>query len=85
MIPPLEEVLLAVKEAIQESGLPKAVIARDANISRSTLDSWIAGSRVPRANSLQHLATGLERRAKRLQELAGELQTLAEELDGGEA
>lgn len=76
---PSEDVLMLVRKAIQESGLPKAVIARDAHVSRSTLDSWIAGVRIPRPNSLQHLAAGLDRRAQQLQEMAAELRKAASE------
>ena len=69
---------MIVREAIQKSGLPKAVIARDAHVSRSTLDSWIAGVRVPRANSLRHLADGLAKRAESLQTLSEELKRAAD-------
>ena len=72
-----KELLMIVREAIQESGLPKAVIAQDAHISRSTLDSWIAGVRMPRGNSLKHLAAGLRARAARLVELAEKLDRAA--------
>lgn len=68
---------MLVREAIQESGLPKAVIAKDADISRSTLDSWIAGVRIPRGNSLRHLAEGLDKRADRLKALAGRIRVAA--------
>ena len=75
---PAEELLMIVREAIQESGLPKAVIARDANISRAALDSWIAGVRVPRGNSLRHLAEGLEKRGERIKSLAEQIRVAAE-------
>lgn len=74
---PSEELLMIVRRAIQESGLPKAVIAQDAHVSRSTLDSWIAGVRRPRGNSLRHLAQGLRARAARLVELAEALDKAA--------
>ncbi len=81
---PQEELLMIVREAIQESGLPKSVIAQDAHISRSTLDSWIAGVRSPRGNSLRHLAEGLDKRADRLRALAGRIRVAAAAEGDGE-
>ena len=75
---PEEELLMLVRKVIKESGLPKAVLARDADISRAALNSWIGGERQPRANSLRHLAGGLEQRAEVLKELAEQLRRAAE-------
>lgn len=72
-----EELLMLVRDVIQRSALPKAVIARDAHISRAALNSWIAGVRVPQTNSLRHLASGLRRRVEVLSELASELEKAA--------
>ena len=71
---PSEVTLMMAREAIQESGLPSAVIARDAHVNRSTLDSWIPGVRASRANGLQDLAAGLDRRPEHLQELEERLR-----------
>ncbi len=80
--PEEEELLMLVRRVIQASELPKAVLARDANVSRHTLNSWVVGERTPRRNTLLHLAGGLRRRAELLQELAEELTQAAEREKG---
>jgi hypothetical protein len=77
--PSNEELLMLVRNVIRRSALPKTVIARDANISRAALNSWIAGVRTPQTNSLRHLAAGLRRRMDVLGELAAELEKAAGE------
>lgn len=64
-------------EAIKRSGLTKAQLARDAGLSRAALNAWLAGQRAPGADSLDRLATGLERRAGELQGLAARLRQAA--------
>jgi hypothetical protein len=68
---------MLVRDVIKRSALPKTVIARDANISRAALNSWIAGARTPQTNSLRHLATGLRKRVEVLSRLADELERAA--------
>ena len=75
---PEQELLMLVRRVIQESGLPKTVLAGDSHISRAALNSWVAGVRTPQANSLQHLASGLERRADLLRRLAEQVREAAE-------
>jgi transcriptional regulator with XRE-family HTH domain len=66
-----------VKKALERSGLSRAQLARDSEISESALWSWIKGKRVPDADSLRRLAEGLELRSKELQDLAEELRKAA--------
>ena len=70
---------MLAREAIQESGLSKAQLARDAGLSRAALNAWIAGAREPESESLLRLAGGLEARAERLQGIAGRLRKIAGE------
>ncbi len=72
-----QEVLMLVKEVIQESELPKALLARDANLSWDALNSWLAERRTPQPESLHQLAEGLRKRAARLEELAERLDKAA--------
>ena len=65
-----------VREVIEESGLPRTLIAEDAHLSRATLITWLAGTRTPQLESVAQLANGLEARAKRLQTLVTELRRL---------
>jgi transcriptional regulator with XRE-family HTH domain len=66
----------AVREVIEESGLPRTLIAEDAHLSRATLSTWLAGTRTPQPESVTQLADGLEKRAKQLQSLATRLRRL---------
>lgn len=68
---------MLAREAIQDSGLSKAQIARDAGLSRAALNAWIAGAREPESESLLRLASGLETRAEHLRGLAGRLRKSA--------
>lgn len=71
------EAKVLVTRAIQDSELPKAVLARDAGLSRFTLNGWFAhgrAARTPTAESVRQLAGGLRARAAKLQELADELE-----------
>jgi len=67
-----------VREVIEESGLPRTLIAEDAHLSRAALIAWLAGTRTPQPESVTQLADGLEKRAKRLQSLVTRLRRLAE-------
>ena len=68
---------MLVKDVIQESELPKALLARDANLSWDALNSWLAERRVPQPDSLHQLAEGLRKRSARLAELADKLDRAA--------
>jgi hypothetical protein len=77
-----EEAKMLATRAIQESEIPKAVLARDAKLSRFTLNGWFAkgkAARTPNTESLKQLASGLRRRAAKLLDLARELEAAAGE------
>lgn len=65
-----------VREVIEESGLPRTLIAEDAHLSRATIITWLAGTRTPQPESVAQLADGLERRAKVIQALVTRLRKL---------
>lgn len=64
-----------VKEIIQESELPRTLLANDADLSRAALEAWLSGNRNPSTESAAQLAAGLEKRASRLQYLAFRLRS----------
>jgi transcriptional regulator with XRE-family HTH domain len=63
-----------VREVIEESGLPRTLIAEDANLSRAAIIAWLAGTRTPQPESVAQLADGLERRAKLILTLVARLR-----------
>lgn len=65
-----------VREVIEESGLPRTLVARDAHLSRATLITWLAGTRTPQPESVAQLADGLERRANHLLSQVARLREL---------
>ena len=65
-----------VREVIEESGLPRTLIAQDANVSRAAIIAWLAGTRTPQPESVAQLADGLERRAKLIQAQVARLRKL---------
>ena len=67
-----------VRDVIQESELPRTLLARDAELSRAALEAWVVGSRTPQAESVEQLANGLMRRANQMQHLAVRLLALRE-------
>jgi transcriptional regulator with XRE-family HTH domain len=71
-----EKVQSVVREVIEESGLPRTLIAEDANLSRASIIAWLAGTRIPQPESLAQLADGLERRAKIIQSQVARLRKL---------
>jgi hypothetical protein len=73
-----DKLAAAVREAIEESGLPRTLIAEDSHLSRATLITWLAGTRTPQPESVAQLADGLEKRAKQLQLLITRLRRLLE-------
>ncbi len=74
-----EELRRIVVEALHESELPRTLLAKDAQLGRATLESWVAGLRNPSEESVAGVAAALEARGERLQRLARELrQVLAE-------
>ncbi len=75
-----ERVQKVVREAIRESELPRALLARDAELSRAALEAWISGIRTPQPESVGQLAEGMMRRAQQLQQLAVRLLALREQM-----
>ena len=75
-----ERVHKTVREVIQESKLPRALLARDAELSRAALEAWMSGTRTPQPESVEQLAGGLMRRANQLQHLAVRLLALREQM-----
>ncbi len=70
-----------VREVIQESELPRTLLARDAELSRAALEAWVVGARTPQSESVEQLASGLMRRANQLQHLAVRLLALREQMN----
>lgn len=70
-----------VREVIQESELPRTLLARDAELSRAALEAWVVGARTPQADSVEQLANGFMRRANQLQHLAVRLLALREQMN----
>jgi len=68
-----------VRRVVEESGVSRATLARDAEVSYHAIHAWITGRRTPEPESLARLAAGLRRRAGRLEELAAELERAAGE------
>jgi transcriptional regulator with XRE-family HTH domain len=71
-----EKIAEVVREVIEESGLPRTLIAEDAHLSRATLITWLAGTRTPQLETVKQLADGLEKRANQLQALVSRLRSL---------
>ena len=76
-----ERIQKVVREVIQESELPRALLARDAELSRAALEAWMSGVRTPQSESVEQLANGLMRRVNHLQQLAIRLLALREQMD----
>lgn len=74
-----EKLSQVVREVIEESGLPRTLIAEDADLSRATLITWLAGTRTPQPETVAQLADGLERRANHLQSLVARLRSVLRE------
>ncbi|HEX8390967.1 MAG TPA: helix-turn-helix domain-containing protein [Longimicrobium sp.] len=71
-----EELRKAVADALQESELPRTLVAKDAGLGRATLESWMSGLRNPSAESVRQIAAALEKRAGRIQQIAARLRNL---------
>jgi transcriptional regulator with XRE-family HTH domain len=71
-----EKLRKEIAEILQESELPRTLIAKDAELGRATLESWLSGLRNPSPESLAQVADGLEKRGDRLQKLATRLRKL---------
>jgi transcriptional regulator with XRE-family HTH domain len=71
-----EKVHTVVREVIEESGLPRTLIAEDANVSRASIIAWLAGTRTPQPESVAQLADGLEKRARLILTLVARLRKL---------
>lgn len=74
-----EKIADVVREVIEESGLPRTLIAEDANLSRATLITWLAGTRTPQRETVAQLADGLERRATQILALVSRLRSVLRE------
>jgi hypothetical protein len=74
-----EKIAEVVREVIEESGLPRTLIAEDAHLSRATLITWLAGTRTPQPETVAQLAAGLEKRASQLQLLVRKLRAVLEQ------
>lgn len=74
-----------VRDAIERSGLPKTLIARDAGLSRDALYAWITRDLPPSPESVRQLAAGFEARGRLLLEIAEELRIPISPPSGGEA
>jgi hypothetical protein len=68
-----------VTNVLHESELPRTLVAKDAELGRATLESWVAGLRNPSPESAAQIASALEKRAERLQRLAAKLRILLAE------
>ncbi len=82
-LPQQEDLHMMIQRVVRESGLPKAVLARDAGLSYAAVHAWLNRLRRPQPESLRQLAAGLRVRSDRLQALAAELEREAER-EGGE-
>jgi hypothetical protein len=72
-----EEARMLVAKVIQESGMGRAQIARDSDLSVAALNAWTAkgrAARMPQPESVAKLAAGLRSRAAKLEALAAELE-----------
>lgn len=65
---------MKISRIVEKSGLTRAQIARDADLSEGSLASWMAGRRNPTPESLVQLRDGLLARAKKLMELAEDIK-----------
>ena len=73
---------MLIARVIEESGIGRSQIARDAGLSTASLNAWTAQGRAqrnPQPDSLRQLASGLRRRSEMLEELAEELEKAAGE------
>jgi hypothetical protein len=71
-----EKLRKAVIDVLHESELPRTLVAKDAELGRATLESWVSGLRNPSPESAAQIASALEKRAERLQRLAAKLRKL---------
>jgi DNA-binding phage protein len=74
-----EKLRKGVAEVLHESELSRTLIAKDAELGRATLESWLSGLRNPSPVSVAQIASALEMRAERLQRLAARLRKLLAE------
>jgi hypothetical protein len=75
---------MAVQDVIRETGLPRAMIARLANVNEATVWAWLRpegneAARGPSPESLAKLRAGLREYGARLTRLADELDREAGE------
>jgi len=73
-VPRPEKLRAVVAAVLQDSELPRTLVAKDAGLGRATLEAWLSGTRNPSQESVEQIASGLEKRAERLQHLAGQLR-----------
>lgn len=65
---------LLIQRVLEEAPFSMRQLAEEAGISYDAIRSWATERRTPRPESVQQLATALERLGHRLQGLAGELR-----------
>lgn len=75
------EVAEGSAEVLHESEVPRTLVAKDAELGRATLESWLSGLRNPSQESVAQIASALEKRAERLQRLAAKLRKLLHETE----
>lgn len=66
----------AIADAINDSELPRTLIAKDASLSRAALESWMSGLRNPSEESAAQIAVALEKRAELLNAVSARLRRL---------
>jgi hypothetical protein len=81
---PSERRQVAAKEVIQETGLPRAMIARLAGVNEATVWAWLRprgtdAARDPSSESLANLARGLREYSATLEKLAAKLDAAGRE------
>jgi len=75
---------MSVQKVIQETGLPRAMIARLAGVNEATIWAWLRptdadAARAPSPESMRKLAAGLGAYGEKLQALADALRREAGE------
>jgi transcriptional regulator with XRE-family HTH domain len=65
---------MLVRKMLENCGLTRAQLARDADVSEAALWAWWKGSRTPSDESLRKLAAGLRARSDELRAIAEQLE-----------
>jgi transcriptional regulator with XRE-family HTH domain len=78
-----ESIAMKLMRVVEESGLQRSQIARDAGLSYASIHAWLNGLRAPTPGSLRQLAGGLRTRCGLLQDLATEIEQEATKREQG--